>query len=131
MLWRRRRFLASLTALLVGVAVIACACGAGTGSGATPASADEHACCGTSQPAGSDAPAVPASEHDGCPHCAATTAVPATAADHTPAPALAPCAVLPDMLAASGCGRIASFAEFSPLPVSPPDLLSVTCALLL
>jgi hypothetical protein len=127
MMRRHQRLIASFTTLLVGVAVMACACGAGELQPQTisTATVDPHACC---KPA-SDAPAAPIKESESCQHCGHVTAVPAQSPDRTPAPTFDFFAVLHDAPVALVELASGGSSTSLPLPVPPPSLLSLHCAL--
>jgi hypothetical protein len=125
MIRRYQRAIASFTTLLFVVAVLSCACGALAGTRvATVASADDHACCKTSE----DRPATPAPTHDSCAHCGHLSIAPAHEIDHAPPLTLVSLSNFCD-----ACARFAprfSPASWAPTSsVSPPDLLSLYCAL--
>src|SRR5688572_18942674 len=125
MIRRYQGAIASFTTLFFVVAVVSCACGtAASARVATVASADDHACCNTDD----GQPATPAPTHDSCAHCGHLSIAPAHTVDHAPALTLVSLADLCD----PGAG-------FAPLPfpvswiptsfASPPDVLSLCCAL--
>lgn len=124
---RRRRVIASFTALLVGVAVMMCACGVGSANAQTPAgvSAEEHGCCKTA----GDAPAVPARESEACQHCGNLTIVPAKTPHRTADLDLLSFALLHEAPAIIAEPASPPPSITIPLSVPPSDLLSLHCAL--
>ena len=118
--------IASLTAMFVMVAGVFCTCStAAAQQPAVAASVDEHACC---TPHKHD-PAAPSQHQDHCAHCGHLVVVPAHAPDHvldlTLAQFVTPC-VAPAIFAELATRAFAPIAFGS---ASPPDLLSLCCAL--
>ena len=126
MMRRNQRLIASFTAMFVMVAVALCACGAAAAPqrGVTTTAA-EHACCAPAN----KRPATPAEGHEGCAHCGNLTVAPAPAADHVPDLALATFAAPCDGVAVFASLASTELQTAAPHPASPPDLLSLCCAL--
>ena len=128
MMWRRRRSIAGLTALLMTFAAAYCACLPSSSTAhARHATAGTHACCDKS----SKSQSTPAKGSDNCPHCGHLTVVPAKSPDH--APALTLSFINLDFISVSATDEFARLSNVSDLTVSLPssDLLSLACALCL
>src|SRR5688572_5543230 len=125
MIRRYQRAMASFTTLFFMVAVVSCACGTAASARVSGSiSVGDHACCKTNE----DQPAAPAPTHGSCAHCGHLSFAPAASIDAAPALTLASFA--------KPCDTCTDFAAIpSPLSqirtsfVSPPDLLSLCCAL--